>query len=235
MNRRVLVVEDDPVQRTQFNAMLGTLASLRSIPIQTELASSLREAAAALRGSPPFDLVLADFDLGGGETSLGLRDQCGPRTRFVLTSGRSWREIFHEEAPPAAAHRYLTKLTTRSRYIRGLEECLFAPTASDLETQSEERALAAVIATLLSPLFMALLLSLPGPYTQVRPGELPKPELNDFPLMRALRSPTLQTELRQLLQGGLTPVLDLKCCRTTAIPSIFGRIPAASWIPSRET
>jgi hypothetical protein len=222
MNRRVLVVEDDPFQRLQFDAMMEKLSARHATPIRTELAANLEEAHAALRGGP-FDLVLADFDLGNGQTSLELRDRCGP-ARFVLTSGKTWGEIFREDGPPPGERRYLSKLTTLAGYLRGLEACLFdaGSEAAARERRRDERAQAAIIGTLLSPFLIlaALVWLLPQP---LAPGGPAKGELNDFPLIRSLQSATMQAQFRRMVCGGLTPQLGLKCCQTATIPSEFGK------------
>jgi hypothetical protein len=143
----------------------------------------------------------------------------------VLTSGKEWEEIFEDEREPRfSEHRYLSKFTSLADYLRGLEGCIFdpapafaaAPTGSREDLLEQDRSLAALMAILLSPFLIFLAFSMSRFLLEPNP---PHGRINDFPLIQALQSPTLQARIQELRRGGLTPVLGLNCCQNAKIPS----------------
>lgn len=93
---RVLVADDEPSVLSTVCAMLEFNA------FESSTATTLTEARAALRSGEPYDVVLCDVGLGGGDEAALLREleAAAPTTRAVLMSG---------DAPRAAGSAVLRK------------------------------------------------------------------------------------------------------------------------------
>lgn len=80
---RVLVADDEPSVLSTVCAMLAFNA------FESSTATTLAEARAALRSGEPYDVVLCDLGLGGGDEAALLREleAAAPSTRAVLMTG----------------------------------------------------------------------------------------------------------------------------------------------------
>jgi len=94
-SRSILVVEDDPFMRKNFQHVIKSIDP----SIKIECVETAEEAQEILgkSGAYFYDLVVADQILGGQKTGIDLWRECKDSflpMSFILTSGRKWKTIF---------------------------------------------------------------------------------------------------------------------------------------------
>ena len=218
--KRVLIVEDDLFAQMQVCMMLERISSYFGDPIQVSVANGLSDASNILQKkspeTPPFDLVLTDNNLEDKNDGLLLRklfESKYPETLFVLTSGEQMQDFLGHLENGINSIPYISKLQNKGTYLHELKSYLYSarvrphPSSTSLKMKKFISKLTLDFKTIHQFIFIMLGVFLCADLFESYVLKS-KPFLIDTaPFIRAFKSRLVQHATRDLLNGGLTPLV----------------------------